>query len=115
MYIKCLPVAESECVAERGLRHKGNKQEDESQSVQCFLGGEMLSCFSCVRLSLILWNTDRQAPLSIGLSKHEYWSELSFPSPGYLSVPGLKPTSPKSLALAGRFLTTSTTWEVPWG
>ena len=36
--------------------------------------------------------------LSMELSRHKYWSELSFPSPGGLPDPGIEPTSP---ALAG--------------
>ena len=37
----------------------------------------------------------------MGFLRQEYWSGLSFPSPGDLPNPGVKPTSP---ALAGRFL-----------
>ena len=44
-----------------------------------------------------------QAPLFMGFSRQEYWSELPFPSPGDLPNPGMKPTSP---ALAGRFYST---------
>ena len=39
----------------------------------------------------------------MGFPKQEYWGGLSFPSPGDLSDPGIKPMSP---ALAGRFFTT---------
>ena len=35
-----------------------------------------------------------QAPLSIGLSRQEYWSGLPFPSPGDLPNPGIEPRSP---------------------
>ena len=35
-----------------------------------------------------------QVPLSIGFSRQEYWSGLSFPSPGDLPNPGIKPGSP---------------------
>ena len=35
-----------------------------------------------------------QAPLSMGLSRQEFWSELPFPSPGSLPDPGLEPWSP---------------------
>ena len=35
-----------------------------------------------------------QAPLSIEFPRQEYWSELSFPSSGYLPNPGVEPTSP---------------------
>ena len=36
----------------------------------------------------------RQAPLSVGSSKQEYWSGLPFPSPGNLPNPGNEPRSP---------------------
>ena len=42
----------------------------------------------------------RQAPLSMGFPRQEYWSGLPFPSPGDLPGPGIK--TPSS-ALAGRF------------
>ena len=45
----------------------------------------------------------RQAPLSLGLSRQEYWSEFPFPPPGDLPDPGIEPASP---ALAGEFCTT---------
>ena len=35
-----------------------------------------------------------QAPLSKGFSRQEYWSGLTFPSPGDLPNPGIKPRSP---------------------
>ena len=41
----------------------------------------------------------QQAPLSMGLSRQEYWSGLPFPSPGDLPDPGMEPVSPVSLAL----------------
>ena len=40
-------------------------------------------------------------PLSMELTRQEYCSELSFPSPGDLSHPGIKPVSP---ALQGESL-----------
>ena len=48
----------------------------------------------------------RQAPLSMGLSRQEYWSGLPFPPLGDLPDPGIKPMSLVSPALAGRFFTT---------
>ena len=33
------------------------------------------------------------APLSIEFSRHEYWSGLSFPSPGDFPNPGIEPGS----------------------
>ena len=67
--------------------------------------------FSCVQLFVTPWTIARQAPLSMGFSRHEYWNGLPFPSPGDLPDPGIKPASLTSPALAGRFFTTSATWE----
>ena len=39
------------------------------------------------------------APLSMGFSQQEYWSELPFPSPEDLPNPGIEPVSPVSPAL----------------
>ena len=49
-----------------------------------------------------------QAPLSVEVSRQEYWNGLLVPPPGYLPNPGSEPTSPMSPALAGRFFTTET-------
>ena len=40
------------------------------------------------------WTVARQAPLSLGFARHEYWSGLPFPPPGDLPNPGIKPASP---------------------
>ena len=40
------------------------------------------------------WTVARQAPLSMGFSRQEYWSGLPFPPPGDLPNPGIEPTSP---------------------
>ena len=66
----------------------------------------VLSCFSRVRLFGILLTIASQASLSMGFSRQEYWTGLPFPPPGDLPHPGIKPTSPVSPALAGRFFTT---------
>ena len=57
---------------------------------------------SCLTL---LWphGLARQASLSVGFPRQEYWSGLPFFSPGDLPNPGIKPTSP---ALAGGLFTT---------
>ena len=47
----------------------------------------------------------------MGFSRQEHWSGLPFPPPGDLPNPGIKPVSFMSPALAGGFITTSTTWE----
>ena len=53
----------------------------------------------------------RQTPLSMRLSRQDYWSRLPFPTPGDLPDPGIEPMSLESPVLAGRFFTTSATWE----
>ena len=55
---------------------------------------EMRACmFSGVWLFMTLWTVARQAPLSMGFSRQEYWSGLPFPSPGDLPNSGTKPES----------------------
>ena len=48
-----------------------------------------------------------QAPMSMGCSRQEYWSQLPGPPPGYLPAPGIEPGSPVFPALTGGFFTTS--------
>ena len=48
------------------------------------------------------WTVALQAPLPMGCSRLEYWSELPCPSPRDLPDPGMEPASP---ALAGGFFT----------
>ena len=71
----------------------------------------VLSCLSHMRLLETPWTAARQAPLSMGFSRQEYWSRLPFPSSGDLPNPGIEPMSLASPARAGRFFTTSATWE----
>ena len=66
--------------------------------------------FSCVRLFMTLWIIARQAPLSMGFSRQEYWSGLSCPPPGNLPDPGIEPVSP---ALAGGFFITEPPGKPP--
>ena len=53
-----------------------------------------VNLLSCVWLFVTLWTVARQASLSMGFSRQEYWSGLPFPSPGDLPNPGIKPGSP---------------------
>ena len=52
-----------------------------------------------------------QAPLSMGLSRQEYWSGLPCPPRGDLPDPRRKTVSFMSPALAEGFLTINATWE----
>ena len=53
----------------------------------------LLSRFSHVQLFATLWTVAHQAPLSMGFSRKEYWSELPCHPPGDLPHPGIEPTS----------------------
>ena len=56
--------------------------------------------------SATLWTIAHKLPLSMGFSRQEYWSGLSFLPPGVLLNPGMEPPSSASPALAGRFFIT---------
>ena len=58
---------------------------------------------SHVQVLVTLWTVARQAPLSMGFSRQEYWNGLPCPPPGALPDPGNKPVSPAAPALAGEF------------
>ena len=89
-------------------------------SLHCtiFMRRSEVKLLSCVQLFATPWTVAYQSPLSMGLSRQEYWSGLPFPSPeDDLPGPGIKPTSLMSPVLAGRFFTSSATWEAttdPW-
>ena len=79
--------------------------------MEIFMHACMLICFSHVLVFVTLWNVAHQAPLSMGFSRQEYWSGLPCLPPGDPPDPGIKPASLTSPALAGKFLTTSPSWE----
>ena len=76
----------------------------------------MLCCdqtLSGVRLFVMPWTIARQAPLSIGFSRQEYWSGMPFPPPGDLPDPEIESMSLTTPVLADGFFTTRATWEAP--
>ena len=56
-------------------------------------------CAKSLQLCLTLWTAAHQAPLSMGFSRQEYWSELPRPPPGGLTDPGIEPVYLVSPAL----------------
>ena len=56
---------------------------------------------SRVRLFANPQTVARQAPLSMGFSRQEYWSGLPCPPPGDLPDPGMEPASPAGHRQAG--------------
>ena len=89
-------------MTQKGCSDIKTKLRTLTETIFTFLG-KLLFSSSRVRLFVTLSTVDRQAPLSMGFPRQEYWSGLPFPSPGELPDPGIKPTTP---ALAGRFFTT---------
>ena len=70
----------------------------------------VLSHFSLVQFFETLWTVAHQAPLSMGFSGKEYWSELPCTPPGNHPNPDIQPES-LTPALACEFFSTSATWE----
>ena len=65
-------------------------------------------CMCCyAQLFATSWTVAAQAPLAMEFSRQEYWSVLSFPTPGYLPDPGFETAFFASPALAGGFFTTA--------
>ena len=73
----------------------------------------VLSTFGLVAKSCLTlvtpWTLACQAPLSMGLSRQEYWRGLLFSSSGDLPDPGIKPRSPA--CTTGKFFTSWATRE----
>ena len=53
-----------------------------------------MKCLSRVRLFATPWTVAHQAPPTMEFSRQEYWSGLSFPSPGDLLDTWIEPRSP---------------------
>ena len=69
-----------------------------------------MESLSCVWFFATPWTVTRQAPLSLGFPRQEYWSGLPCPSPGDLPDPGTEPAPLLSPELAGGLFTA---WEAP--
>ena len=78
-----------------------------------FCGEDSLDeLFECVRaqslqlcLTVTLWTVVRQALLSMGFSRQEYWHGFPCPPPGDLPDPGIEPRVTCVSCIAGRFFT----------
>ena len=98
-------------------KHRGpQKSMTRTQCSKIWNSCRLVHCvcvcvFSCVWLFEAQWIIAHQAPLSVEFSRQEYWSRVTFPTAGDLPDPGIEPTSLASPVLAGRFFTTSATWE----
>ena len=61
--------------------------------------GGVCACAQSLQLSVTPWTVARQAPLSMGFPRQEYWSRLPLTPPGDLPNPGIEPRSLASSAL----------------
>ena len=87
----------SACLAHPGVHHCPH------ENFSTFICAQSPSHYPTLVTS---WMVTLQAPLSVEIFRQEYWSRWPFPAPGNLPNPGIKPVSPASLALTGRFFTT---------
>ena len=76
----------SECANGRILKLEGSSEVSKcgggkSNSIWMLLLLLLLSRFSRVWLCATPWTEAHQAPLSLGFSRQEHWTELPFPSP----------------------------------
>ena len=58
--------------------------------IQFYKGVCVCACathFSCVQVFVMPWTVAHQVPLSMGVSRQEYWNGLPCPVPGDLSQP----------------------------
>ena len=74
--------------------------------------GVHMCVVNCVQLFVTPWTVACQDPLSMKISRQEYWSGLSFSSPGDLLDPGIKPRFP---ALQTDSLPTELQGRPSWG
>ena len=91
------------------------KSENYTSDADAKRSACMLSHFSNIWLFATLWTNpmdcSRQAPLSMGFPRQEYWSGLPFPPPGYLPHQGSNSCLLMSFALWGGFFTTKANWK----
>ena len=79
------------------------------------VGNVYAQSFSYVQIFVTLWTVAHQVPLSMELSRQEYWSRLPFPTPGDLSNSGIKLEFSASPALVSGFFTTESIGKTQTG
>ena len=85
----------------------GHKESDTTKQASTHTHHQdlfVLSHCSHVPLFVTLWTAARQAPLSMGFSRQEYWSGLPRPPPEDLPNPRMEPVSPVSLQWQADYL-----------
>ena len=80
--------AESDSESAEGKGWQGGM----NQEFEIHTHTNMCVCSVVSQLFASPWTVARQAPLSPGFSRLEHWGGLSFPPPGDLPDPGIKPS-----------------------
>ena len=83
----------SNATANTGMRVLVLFLSDSHPEVE-LLGHMKVKSLSRVQLFATLWTVAYQAPLSMGLTRQEYWSGLLFPPPGIFPTQGIEFRSP---------------------
>ena len=78
------------------LTSKVDPNASQNRRGHCWLWCSLVRAKSLSHIQLFVtpWTVARQAPLSMGFSRQEYWNGLPFPPPGNLPNPGIKPRFP---------------------
>ena len=89
------------------LEENPNLQHQQCQICNIWQPRKICVC-SVAKLRLIFgqWTVACQSPLSMGFSRHKYWSGLPCPPPGDLPNSGMESASPASPALQADSLPT---------
>ena len=87
------------------------RRQTEGDAPQLVL--KSMCVLSHVQLFTVPWTVARQAILSMGFPRQDYWSGLPLPIPGDPPDPGTEPASSVAPALAGGFFTPSAIWQAP--
>ena len=102
-----------------GKQRQGRNSQETIWQPWGRVGVPLQGMLACVRAvtsvvfdSETLWTVARQASLSMGSSRQEYWSGLPFPPPGDLLNPGIEHVSCGSCT-TGRFFTTEPPGKLP--
>ena len=87
------------------------KGESWRGGINCEFGIDKYTLGCVLSRSVMYTSLQPMAPLSMGFFGQDYWGGLSLPTSEDLPGPGIEPVSLESPASAGRFFTTSSTWE----
>ena len=78
------------------IHDQGNPDQNHNEILPHTSQNACIQSQSLIHVQLFAtpWTVAHQAPLSTGLFRQEYWSGLSFSSPGDLTNPGIEPAFP---------------------